>query len=82
MPDDVVGFIDSDFARSKPNQKLTWGYIFMLAEGAISHSSKLHSVIAFSKYEAKYIAICKARKEAVWLRYLLEKLEVREPGLI
>lgn len=23
MPDDVVGFIDSDFARSKPNQKLT-----------------------------------------------------------
>lgn len=54
----------------------------MLAEGAISHSSKLHSVIAFSKYEAKYIAICKARKEAVWLRYLLEKLEVREPGLI
>ena len=54
----------------------------MLARGAINHSSKLHSIVAQSTFEAEYMAICKARKEAVWLGYLLEELKVRDPGLI
>ncbi len=39
--DDVIGYTDSDFAGSKPDQKSTRGYVFMLAGAAISHSSKL-----------------------------------------
>ena len=66
MPDDVVGYIDFEFAELKTDWKSTWGYIFMLARAAISHSSKLHSIVELSTYEAEYVAIYEAGKEAVW----------------
>lgn len=47
----------------------------MLAGVAISYSSKLQLIVALSICEAKYIAMCKARKKAIWLGYLLAKLE-------
>ena len=54
----------------------------MIVEGATSHSSKLKSIITLSIFETEYMAIFKARSEAVWLKYLLKKLVVREPGSI
>lgn len=41
MPDNVIRYTDSDFARLKTNQKLIGGYVFMLIRADISHSSKL-----------------------------------------
>lgn len=41
IPDDVVGYTDSNFAKFKPDQKSTGGYVFIFARAAISHSSKL-----------------------------------------
>ncbi len=73
-PDDVIGYIDSDFAGSKPDRKSTRGYVFMLAGAAISDSSKFQSIVALFTFEAEYIAICEVRKEAVWLGYLLAEL--------
>lgn len=43
---DVVGYIDFDFAASKPDRKSTKGYMFMFAGAAISHSSKIQSLVA------------------------------------
>ena len=43
---DVVGYIDSDFAGSQPDRKSTRGYVFMFAGAAISHLSKLQSLVA------------------------------------
>ena len=72
--DDVVRYIDSDFPRSKINQKSTRDYVFMLAKAAISHFSKLQSIIALSTCETEYVAICETKKEDVWLGYLLAEL--------
>lgn len=36
----VIRYIDSNFIRSKIDQKLMINYVFMLARAAISHSSK------------------------------------------
>ena len=41
MPDDIVGYINYDFARSKIDWKSTGGYVFMLVRVAISYLSKL-----------------------------------------
>lgn len=41
IPDDVIRYIDSDFAESKIDQKSTKDYIFMVIRAVISHSSKL-----------------------------------------
>lgn len=41
LPNDVVGYTNSDFAKSKPDRQSTGEYVFMLAERAISYFSKL-----------------------------------------
>ena len=41
MPNDVVGYTDSNFAKLKTDWKSTGGYIFLLTRVVISHSSKL-----------------------------------------
>ena len=41
------------------------GYVFMLAGGAISYSSKLQSIVTLSTCVTEYVAMCQAGKEAV-----------------
>ena len=60
MPENVIGYTNSDFAGSKPDQKSTEEYIFMLEAVAISHLSKVQSIIALSTFETKYDAMCEA----------------------
>ena len=72
--DDVIRYTDSDFARSKTDRKLIGGYVFILVRAAISHFSKLLSIVILLTYEVEYIAIYKVGKEAIWLGYLLAEL--------
>ncbi|KAH9734858.1 Integrase catalytic domain-containing protein [Citrus sinensis] len=72
----LVGYTDSDFMSNKDSRKSTSGYVFTLASGAISWRSVKQSCIANSITEAKYVAASEAAKEAVWLRKLLQDLEV------
>lgn len=65
IPDDMIGYTDSDFAGSKTNRKSIRGYVFMFVEAAISHSSKLQSIVALSTCKAKYVVMCEVRKEAI-----------------
>ena len=46
----------------------------MRARAAISHLSKLLSIVALLTCEAVYIAICEGEKEVVWLGFLLAEL--------
>ena len=50
------------------------GYVFTLAGGAISWSSKKQSSVAFSSTESKYIALLHALKEQIWVLCLLNVL--------
>lgn len=75
IPDDVVRYIDLSFARSKPDLKLTEGYVFMLVGAAINHSFKLQSIVTPPIYEVEYVAMFEVGKKRVWLRYLLAKLK-------
>lgn len=76
--DNVVGYTHSNFVGSITNRKSTKGYVFILARAAISHLSKLQSVVALSSWEAEYVAIYEARKEAGRLGYLLAELEFQK----
>jgi hypothetical protein len=50
------------------------GYIFMLAKGAVTWSSKMQRSVSTSTAEAEYHALAYASKEAVWIRNLLGQL--------
>jgi hypothetical protein len=63
----LSGFVDSNWANELSDRSSTSGYVFKLANGAISWSSKKQSTIALSSAEAEYIAGAHAAKELVWL---------------
>jgi hypothetical protein len=63
--DDLIGYSDSDFAELKDKRHSIDEYVFMLVDGAISHSSKQHQTIALSSCEAEYMTLSKTAKEAI-----------------
>ena len=71
---DLVGYSDADWAQSLVDRRSTSGYVFKLAGGPVSWSSKKQPTVALSTMEAEYIALAHAAKEAIWLRALLTEL--------
>jgi len=67
----LTGYADADWANDLGDRKSTSGYVFKLAGGAISWSSKKQSSVALSSTEAEYIAGAHTAKELVWLQRLL-----------
>ncbi|KAA0045170.1 Retrovirus-related Pol polyprotein from transposon TNT 1-94 [Cucumis melo var. makuwa] len=63
---EVIGY--SDFAGCVDTRKSTFGYLFMLAEGAISWKNAKQSIIAASTTEAEFVACFKATVYGLWLR--------------
>lgn len=67
---ELLGFVDSDFAGDHTDRKSTTGYIFLLASGALSRRStnKLSWPLPIS--EAEYVAISTAAMQLIWLKSL------------
>jgi hypothetical protein len=55
------------------------GYVFLLAGGAISWSSKKQATVALSTAEAEYVAATHAAKQILWQRALFDELEIPQP---
>ena len=73
---EVVGYSDSDYAGCKDTRKSTFGYLFLLADGAISWKSGKQSVIATSTMEAEFIACFEAIVQSLWLRNFINGLSI------
>ena len=72
----LIGFVDFHFARWPDTRKSLTGYVFTAFGIAISWKASLQKVAALSTTEAKYIALTKAIKEAIWLLGLIKELKV------
>ena len=68
---DLIGFTDSDWVGDNKDRNSTSRYVFMLAEGPISWSSKKHSAIALSSTEVEYRGVVNATTQCLWLQGLL-----------
>ena len=69
----ISGMTDSDWVVKHS----TSGYVFTLAQAAISWSSKRQPTIALSSCEAEIMAASEAAKEAVFLDRLCSELELK-----
>jgi len=58
----------------RDNMRSTTGYVFTVGGTTVSWVSKLQSVVALSKMEAKYVATTEASKEMIWLQRFLDEL--------
>ena len=57
-------------------RKSTFGYLFLLADGAISWKSAKQSVIATSTMEAEFVACFEATIQSLWLRDFISGLGI------
>ncbi|KAM2043175.1 hypothetical protein ACFXTI_036479 [Malus domestica] len=73
---EMVAYSDSDLAGCVDERKSTSGYVFLLADGAISWKSSKQKVIASSTMEAEFIGCYTATKQAIWLRNFIMGLKV------
>ncbi|CAI7852298.1 unnamed protein product [Closterium sp. NIES-53] len=75
----LIGYVDADHADDSDNRRSRTGYVYRLEPiGPISWQSSKQELIALSSAEAKYIALCSATKEGLYLRELLEEAKLAE----
>jgi hypothetical protein len=75
----VFGFSDADFVgkqKVKQQKKSTFGFVFMLAGGAISWKSVKQTSITTSTMYAEFVALYEATIHAVWLRNFIKGMKV------
>ena len=60
------GYSDSSMGDNTEDHHSTSGYVFLLANGAISWSSYKQKTIAQSTSEAEYKALADVANQAVW----------------
>jgi hypothetical protein len=73
------GFADADHKRNG-DCRSTSGYIFLLNQGPISWRSTTQRHPALSSCESEYVALSLATQEALWLRSLLQELNLLHDG--
>ena len=73
---EVIGYSDSDYTGCVDTRKSTFGYLFLLADGAISWKSAKQSVIATSTMEAEFVACFEATIQSLWLRNFISGLGI------
>ena len=73
---EIIGHLDSNFAGCQDSKRSTYGYIFMLAGGAISWKSAKQTLITFSTMVAEFIACFEASNHGIWLRNFVTGLRV------
>ncbi|GKD05283.1 retrotransposon protein, putative, ty1-copia subclass, partial [Tanacetum coccineum] len=73
---DVTGFVDSDNAKDPDKGRSITGYAFLVRGCVVSWKATLQRVVALLTTEAKYMALTEDVKEYIWLRGLLEELDV------
>ena len=73
---EIEGYSDSDFAGDVDDRKSMSGYIFTLANGAISWKSSKQSVTASSTMYAEFVAYYEASGQVTWLKKFVPGLRV------
>ncbi len=74
--DILTAYADADWAGDSQDRKSTTGYLFRLGEIPITWNSKKQTTVALSSTEAEYMALTEGTKEAIWLRRLLQEIQV------
>lgn len=79
-----TAFVDADYGGCKDTRRSTSGYVFLMAGGPVSWSSKRQATVALSTVEAEYVAMSRCAQQMVWMHSWLDEVEIKYtlPGLI
>ena len=78
--DSFRGFADADYAGSHDSRSTT-GYIFYMFGGPLSWCSRVQRTVSQSTTEAECQSLAECIKETLYLKLLLEELNIRAPDI-
>ena len=81
---ELIGYVDAAYGDDEDTRRSTSGFVFMLANGAITWQSKRQPTVAGSTAEAEYYGAYYACQEACWLlKFVKEfKLPIQLPLIL
>jgi hypothetical protein len=79
-----LGYADADYGGCRDTRRSTSGYVFMMAGGPVTWSSKRQSTVALSTVEAEYVAMSRCAQQMTWMQSWLDEvaIEYATPGVI
>ena len=69
-------FVDADWAGDEEGRVSMSGYVAMMDGAAVAWNARPQEVVALSSAEAEYISMCNGCRETMWLRRLVDGLQV------
>ena len=80
--DILIDYIDVDWIDNQRIRRFTRDYLFILYKSIVSWFSKRQATIALSLYEVEYMTQTQTAKKVIWLRRLINELNVNETLII
>lgn len=80
-PIKLVGYVDVDFGGDLDMRRSTGRYLFTMAGGAVSWSSKCQPTVALSTTEAEYMALTRGAQQAMWMHNWLLNIDLTQTFL-
>ena len=79
-----TAFVDADYGGCQDTRRSTSGYIFLMAGGPVTWSSKRQTSVALSTVEAEYVVMSRCAQQMVWMQSWLDEVDIEHslPGLI
>ena len=79
-----VAFVDADYGGCRDTRRSTSGYVFSMAGGPVTWSSKRQATVTLSTVEAEYVAMSWAVQQMVWMQAWLDEVTIGyvKPGVI
>jgi len=71
-----LGYADADWGDDLDTRRSTTGYVFKVYGGTVAWKSRRQPTVALSTTEAEYMASADAARQAIWLRLLLDGLQL------
>jgi hypothetical protein len=74
-----IAYSDADFANDSTDSKSVTGSVITLAGAAVVYVSRKQSLVGQSTTEVEYIAAAETAKNVIWIRELLEEMQLPIP---
>ncbi len=79
-----LAYVDADYGGCRDTRRSTSGFVFLMAGGVVTWSSKRQATVALSTVEAEYVAMSRCAQQMVWMQTWLDEIKVKHhlPGVI
>jgi hypothetical protein len=70
----LIEYSDADWGENWDNRRSTTGFVFLIADGAVTWTSRMQKTVARSSTEAEYMALSEACSKIAWLTLLQKEI--------